>query len=126
MCVIAAATTVMVASGCGGGGSGCGTGVKLPPGKDGGSFGGTLYTDVKGSPVVSFGGDGTSCNQLQALADAYDTETGVKLFSWLSAHHWTWMNYDDQAKHFMAFDGSTNDVFIGSKKGQKSQVAFPT
>jgi hypothetical protein len=34
------------------------------------------------------------------------------------------VNYDDQAKPYSLFDVDKNNVFVGSKPGQRSQVAF--
>ena len=34
------------------------------------------------------------------------------------------MNYDDKARPYAVFDVNKNNVFIGSRPGQRSQVAF--
>jgi hypothetical protein len=120
----------LVASGCGGSGGSsaskpdCGKTYDHGPGEIGGSYGGKSYQDVQGVPVVSLAGDGTSCKQLLALADAYAHKKGPKLFAWLDQHHWTWMNYDDKARPYAVFDVNKNNVFIGTRPGQRSQVAF--
>jgi hypothetical protein len=128
---IASAAVLLLASGCGGSSSDksaassdCGKTIEVGPGDLGGSYGGTGYPDVVGSPVVSNAGDGTACKQLLALADAYDKKKGPNLFRWLDNHGWTWMNYDDQAKPYSLFDLDKSNVFIGEKPGQRSQVAF--
>jgi hypothetical protein len=118
--------TALIVVGCGSSSkkASCGQTIKTPQSKDAGQYGGTLYIDVEGSPIVSFAGGGTSCAQLQSLAHAYSSLKGVKLFSWLDAHHWTWMNYDEKAMPYAVFDLNTSDVFIGSRPGQRSQVSF--
>jgi hypothetical protein len=75
---------------------------------------------------VSLAGDGTSCAELQSLAHTYATLKGPELIGWLDAHHWTWMNYDETAAPYSVFDLKTNDVFIGTRRGQRSQVSFAT
>jgi hypothetical protein len=146
------AAAVVACSGCGGGGSTqtrtttvtrirtttatrtvtaaqptCGQGVKLPPGKKGGRHGGTYYPDVKGGPVVSFGGGHTSCEALLALADAFATKKGSPLTSWLEKHGWRWMNTDPEAYDYMNFDRNDFEVFFSTDQNASnaSQVAFP-
>jgi hypothetical protein len=127
---LASAVVLLLAAGCGGssgesaGGDDCGKTVQLRAGELGGSAGGTGYQEVVGSPVVSNAGDGTSCKQLLALAKAYDERKGPNLFRWLDNHGWTWMNYDYRAKPYSLFDLDKNNVFVGRRPGQRSQVAF--
>jgi hypothetical protein len=107
----------------------CGDTTKIGPGQMGGKYGGTAYTDLDGVPVVSFAGRGVSCVQLKSLAHAYRTlenpsTVNFKFIGWLTRHHWTWMNYDDQARPYSLFNLRKNDVFIGSRPGQRSQIAF--
>jgi hypothetical protein len=96
----------------------------LPPGEYGGGYGATHYPDVAGKPSVSLGGGGTSCEQLLALADAYQTKKGLPFLNWLDANTWTWMNVDEKLDKFALWNTNDYDVFIGKKEGQKSQVAF--
>jgi hypothetical protein len=123
----------LIVSGCGGGSGSsgshgsskdCGETQAVPPGDLGGSAGGTAYKDVEGLPVVSNAGGGVTCEKLRALADAYAKLQGVKLISWLDQHKWTWMNYDKEAMNYSTFDLDKNNVFIGFRPGQRSQVAF--
>jgi hypothetical protein len=122
---------VLVGSGCGGSsapkaGADCGETREVGTADLGGSAGGTGYPDVQGVPVVSNAGHGTSCRQLLALADAYENKKGPALFGWLDRHNWISMNYDDEARPYSTFDLDKNDLFIGTRAGQRSQVAFGT
>jgi hypothetical protein len=135
---VASAVVLLIASGCGGSGEGsasdssatkaadCGETSDVLAGEYGGSAGGKAYLDVDGTPVVSRAGRGTYCRQLLALADAYERKHGTDLLRWLDRHTWIWMNRDAAASKYSTFDLDTNDVFIGTRPGQRSQVAFRT
>jgi hypothetical protein len=116
---------MLVASGCGGSSAtksstDCGKALSIPIGDLGGQYGGTAYQDVSGVPVVSLAGNGTSCKQLLAFADASEHKKGPNLFAWLNQHKWVWMNYDTKASPYSLFDLDKNDVFIGTRRGQRS------
>jgi hypothetical protein len=128
---VASTVALLALSGCGGSGeksasAHCGEVSDVLAGNFGGSAGGKAYLDVEGKPVVSRAGRGTSCEQLLALAEAYAHEQGDDFLVWLGQHAWIWLNRSAVAGKRSLFDLDQNDVFIGSRPGQRSQVAFHT